>query len=297
MQGIEEVANDIFVIEPDFDGVKNAFSMYIIRGRKGIVIETGPTITIPLVTKAIEQLGINDLSHIMLTHVHLDHAGGAGTLSELYPNAEVLVHPEGLQHLVDPSRLINGAKKMWGENVQDKFGQVLPIPESRIRVPKDNEVITIDGRDFQIIFTMGHASHHMVIFEKGIKGLFCGDALGWLAKDAKSFPYPAVSPPDHDHEIYLENMVMLTRLRPRKLFFSHGSIVNTTGDFMALAIENARMFADIAYKGLNEGITPDLIYKRAIDYASNRYNGQLNELDVSLTAASYEAYYRIKGLN
>lgn len=296
MLEVKEVSSNVFLLEPEIDGIQNAFSIYLIQMNdgKGVIIEPGPTITLPYVLEAMKSLGISDLSYIILTHIHVDHAGGAGAISGLYPKAKVLVHPSGVQHLIDPSRLIRGTKRVWGHDFEEKFGSVMPVPESRIRVPKDSEVISVDGRELQIIYTPGHAPHHFAIYDRSIGGLFCGEAVGWLGQGSEPFPLPAVSPPNFEQKAYVESLELLSRLKPRKLFLSHGGVINEPDAFLTLSMKNTQAFRQIVFEGLKEGVTQDAINKRIVGYALNCHDGKLDETALKMTAGGYTLYFMNK---
>ena len=296
MTDVNEVADNIFQLETSIDGVKNSFSVYLIRGSKGVLIEPGPAITLPLIQEAMKQLGMKSLAYIIPTHIHVDHAGGTGALSGIFPEAMVLVHPRGRKHLIDPSRLMASTKTVWGDNFEERFGPVLPVPESRVNTPEDGEIVSIDGRELQMIYAPGHAPHHMAVFDKKSRALFCGEALGLLGKSPYPFPLPAVAPPHFEQDLYLETMDKLRRIRPDILLFSHGGAVSNPEEIIAIAEENARDFGDMILKALRNGEKPEEIGERFRDYAVNRFGRELDETDLKMTVGGYAIYFKSKGL-
>ena len=126
------------------------------------------------------------MKYIIVTHIHLDHSGGAGQLARELPESQIIVHPRGARHLIDPSRLVAGARQLYGERFDEYFGEILPVPAERIHTPEDGETLELEeGRSLTIYHTPGHARHHLVVNDPAGKGLFSGDAVGSC--------YPALS--------------------------------------------------------------------------------------------------------
>lgn len=162
MLNMEEVAERTYHLEvpiPKFDTI---FTVYFIDETEGVLIEPGPSVTIPSIQEAMKQLGMKPLAYIIPTHIHLDHAGAIGSLAQLFPHAKVVLHPLGAKHAVNPSRLIESTKMAFGDDFEDVYGPIIPI----------------DGRELHIIYAPGHATHHIAIFDQKTRGLFCGEALG-----------------------------------------------------------------------------------------------------------------------
>ena len=138
---IEEVAEATYRLEAILPRALYTFSVYLIRGTEGVLIEPGPAAMFPFIQEGMKQLGIASLSCIIPTHIHLDHGGGAGKLAELFPQARVVLHPRGARHIADPSRLIEGTRMAYGDDFELTYGPILPVPESQIKVPADGEII------------------------------------------------------------------------------------------------------------------------------------------------------------
>jgi len=293
---MEEVAEGIYRLETPIPGMTTVFAVYLIKESEGILIEPGPGAAVPSIREGMSQLGMKDLALIIPTHIHVDHAGGTGALAQLFPGAKVLVHPAGLKHAVDPSRLIESTKSVFGADFEASFGAIAPIPEPQIRVPEDGEVISINGRELQIIYAPGHAPHHIAIFDRSTQGLFCGEALGLPGQDDKPFPLPAVAPPSFDQELYLETMEKLRGLGPQILLYSHGGVGREPDSLISIAAENTRALGDIILNALKEGETAEAIGRRVGDYVSSRFGLQLSELDLAMTVGGYALYFTKKGL-
>ena len=244
----------------------------------------------------MKQLGMEDLAYIIPTHIHMDHAGGIGTLAELFPKAKVLVHPRGVKHAVDPSRLINSTKMVFGDDFELRFGPIAPVQESQILAPEDGEIISIDGRELQIIYAPGHAPHHMVILDHSLKGLFCGEALGFPSQGAEIFLLPAVAPPSFDQDLYLETIERLRQLEAQMLFYSHGGVELEPDRLITMVVENTRTFGDMVLAGLKEGQALEAISHRIGDHFISQYGLKVNETDIEVIVAGYAIYFNSKGL-
>jgi glyoxylase-like metal-dependent hydrolase (beta-lactamase superfamily II) len=297
MLDAKEVADKIYRFETGLSVMTSLFTVYLIKEPQGVVIDPGPGSLVPRIQEAMKRLGLKDLAYIIPTHIHVDHAGGAGKLAQLFPEAKVLVHPAGLKHAVDPSKLIEGTKTVFGPDFEAGFGPILPVPESQIKVPQDGEIIKVGGRELQIVYAPGHAPHHIAIFDRSVKGLFCGEALGLPGGEGNRTLLPAVAPPSFDQEIYIETMEKLRKLNARILFYAHGGVVGHDADrLIKQAEENTRIIGDIILQALKQGGTTGDINRRVKESASRRFAMTLTEMDLALTVGGYEVYYKKKGL-
>jgi glyoxylase-like metal-dependent hydrolase (beta-lactamase superfamily II) len=297
MLDIKEVADRIYRFETGLSAMTSLFTVYLIKENQGVVIEPGPAALVPRIQEAMKKVGMKDLAYIIPTHIHVDHAGGAGKLAQLYPEAKVVVHPAGVKHAVNPSRLIESTKTVFGDDFEAGFGPILPVPESQIKSVTDGEIVKVDGRELQIIYAPGHAPHHIVIFDRSVKGIFCGEALGIPGGEGDRILLPAVAPPSFDQEIYLETMEKLRKLNAQVLFYAHGGVVGHDADkLITQAEENTRILGDIILNALKEGGTNEDVTRRIREYASRRFAMTLTDMDLALTIGGYEVYYKKKGI-
>ena len=294
---LKEVADRIYRFEAGLPVMTSLFTVYLIKEAQGVLIEPGPAALVPQIQEAMRKLGMKDLAYIMPTHIHVDHAGGAGRLAQLFPAAKVVVHPAGVKHAVNPSRLIESTKTVFGEAFEAGFGPILPVPESQIKSVADGEIIKVDNRELQIIYAPGHAPHHIAIFDRSVQGIFCGEALGLPGGEGNRVLLPAVAPPSFDQEIYLETMEKLRKLKARILFYAHGGVVGHDPDkLITQAEENTRILGDIILQVLKQGGTTEDVTRRIKEYAAKRFALTLTDMDLALTVAGYEVYYKKKGL-
>jgi glyoxylase-like metal-dependent hydrolase (beta-lactamase superfamily II) len=296
MVSVSEVADKVFRLGVHVEAMNAELPVYLIREREGVLIETGPTAVAPQVREGIEQVGMKDLAYIIPTHIHVDHAGGAGTLARLFPDAKVVVHPAGLKHLVDPTRLIDSTKMVWGEDFESRLGPLVPIPESRLLAAEDRGAVTVNGRELQFIYTPGHAPHHMSIYDRKVNGIFCGEAVGMPGRGTEPVPMPAVAPPSFDQKLYLDSMEKLRQLGARILFFSHGGVGLDPDSLISIAEENTRALGAIVLKALKEGRSDREIVRLIDDYIGGRFGTKADETDLMMMVGGYAIYFVSNGL-
>jgi glyoxylase-like metal-dependent hydrolase (beta-lactamase superfamily II) len=267
--------------------------IYIINGPAPVLVDPGPASAIPAVQDALKQLAIKQLDYIFLTHLHMDHFGGAGALSNLYPKAKVTVHPDYARHAVDPSRLRGVFRIIWGEDFESRFGKVESVPEDRLLLPREGDVISAGGREFEFIYTPGHAPHHMCILDRQTRGLFCGEALG-----EPDYQMPAAPPNSFDLDTYIESSEKLLAmdLGLEMLYYSHGTVEREPEVLIARNAENARVFGEVVWEGLSLKESSEAICRRIDEHAFNTYGVRLPERAVSVTAAGFILFYNEKAL-
>ena len=196
-------------------GRPRAGAVYHIHGEKHALIETGTSLACPYIAEALGEI---DLDYIFVTHVHLDHAGGAGYLARDHPKAKMVVHPRGAGHLIDPTRLVESVRTVTGD-LFSHYGEVIPVPGERIHVAEDGERFDLGrGATIEAIETPGHAPHHLCFFEHDAGGLFTGDAAGILHQGKV---FPATPPPNFDLELSLKSLERLRDYRPETLYYTH----------------------------------------------------------------------------
>jgi len=296
MINIEEVAEKTYRIPVLIPKVNTIFAVYFIHETKGVVIEPGPTATIPSIQEAMKQLGMKELTYIIPTHIHIDHAGATGSLARLFPHAKVMLHPAGVKHAIDPSRLIESTKMAFGDDFEEYYGPILPVPKSQVEVPSDGEIISIDGRELQIIHAPGHATHHIAIFDQKTRGLFCGEALGLPHAGAESSPLPAAAPPSFNIEVYLKTIERLRELHPRILFYSHDGVGRKPEELISRVTENTKFFGDVILKALRAGETTEAINHKIQEQISSRLGINLEEMDMGMTIRGFIFYFKKQGL-
>jgi glyoxylase-like metal-dependent hydrolase (beta-lactamase superfamily II) len=206
---------------------------------RAAVIDTGPGTAVPLILAALAELGIprEAVDYLFLTHVHLDHAGGAGVLMRALPNARCVIHPRGAPHMIDPEKLIAGTRAVYGEELYRKlYGEIVPIPSERLAITQDGQRFAMGARVFECVHTPGHALHHQAIVDGHSRGIFTGDTFGVSYREFDTargaWIMPTTTPTQFDPAQLKASIEKLMAFRPRHLYLTHYSQV---GDCIRLA--------------------------------------------------------------
>ncbi|MEJ2296967.1 MAG: MBL fold metallo-hydrolase [Woeseiaceae bacterium] len=205
----------------------------IVEGGRGAFVDTGTNDSVPLLLDALARQGLDvaDVEFVFLTHIHLDHAGGAGLLMQHLPNAQCVLHPRGAPHMVDPERLIAGTIGVYGEErTREMYGDVIPIDADRISVAEDEDWYEMNGRRFQALHTEGHARHHYVLYDPQGRGVFTGDSFGISYRELDTargeFIFPTTTPASFDPEEAHKAVDRIMALDPDYLYLTHYSRVS-----------------------------------------------------------------------
>ncbi len=222
MANIQQIAADLILIDAHYSGTPGAIAVYLLLGERPALIETGPATSVETVLEGIRQAGLDplELRAAAVTHIHLDHSGGAGTLAARNPNLEVYVHPFGAPHLIDPSRLIASARRLYGATLEKLLGEPHPIPASRVHVLKDGDEVLLGSRTLAAFSSPGHATHHHVYLDRASGDLFTGDAAG-VALAGSRYVTPPTPPPELDFAAWRRTLARLRALQPRRLLLTH----------------------------------------------------------------------------
>ena len=204
-------------------------AIHLLRsGDRLALVDTGTSHSLPAVLDSIAALGLtpDHVDWVVLTHIHLDHAGGAGALMHALPQARLLVHPRGARHMVDPSRLIASATSVYGEAViRDTYGEILPVDASRVVESHDGMALDFNGRGWTVYDTPGHARHHHALFDHDSNGIFTGDTFGLaypeLAADGRAFIIPTTTPVQFEPAAMRQSVDRLAAMRPECLYLTH----------------------------------------------------------------------------
>jgi glyoxylase-like metal-dependent hydrolase (beta-lactamase superfamily II) len=210
-------------VDLNFLGRPGIIATAVLKNSGGVaLVDPGPSTTLATLYKALAQQGIavRDIRRILLTHIHLDHAGATGTLLEANPEIEVLVHERGARHLVDPSKLMASATRLYGADMDRLWGEVRPVPAARVTSLVGGERITAGGREFEVAATPGHASHHVSFFDRAAGVAFVGDTAG-IRRGTGTYIMPPTPPPDIDLEAWRASADRILAWDPDTLFLTH----------------------------------------------------------------------------
>jgi len=254
-----EVAAGLTAIDTFYGGRERYTAAYLLAADEPAIVETGPTTSAEHVVAGLDRLGIgpSDLAHIVVTHIHLDHAGGVGRLARVFPRATIWVHERGAPHLHDPTKLVASATRLYGETqMASLFGPVEPVPAERIRPLAEGDQVVLGGRTLDVLDTPGHASHHVALADSVTGSVFTGDALGIHVPDVPVLR-PATPPPDFDVELAVRSIERIrARARSGIVLFSHFGPVTDVDRICDLAVRRTRGWAEVVRVALQR--TDDL---------------------------------------
>ena len=228
-----------------YDGITAG---YLIRGSRPCLVDTGTAPSAPVVRTALDALGVGpaDLATVVVTHIHLDHAGGTGDMAGHYPGAEIVVHERGARHLADPGRLMASARRVYGDSLDRLFGELAPTPADRIRAVDEVGRIDLgDGRWLESHYSPGHARHHVGLLDSVSGDLYVGDAAGVYLPETGDLR-AATPPPDFDLEQALGSLRKFGTLRPTRLLFSFATTgpVNAADETLRRSAEEMLVWVD-----------------------------------------------------
>ena len=232
MSLITDYGQGIFAIDSGFGRPMLDAVHLLVEGKRAALIDTAVNSGVPHVMEALKSLGLapDQVDYVILTHIHLDHAGGAGALMALLPEAKLLVHPRGARHMADPGKLLAGTMAVYGaELTQQMYGKLIPVPPERIMETRHEQVIALNGRELLLVDSPGHARHHICIRDSRTGHVFSGDTFGMsyreLDRDGRQFIFPTTSPVQFDPPALHRSIDMLLELEPQAIYLTHYSQV------------------------------------------------------------------------
>jgi len=259
-----EISDGVFLIDTLAAGTPGLVACYFIKGKRSALVDAGyPSSANSVLTELRSLSGTGPhVDYLIPTHVHLDHAGAIGRLSEEMPKARVLVNEHGLKHLIDPSKVAATAASLFGEKAMKKYGTPLPVPKERLEAV--GELYKLDlgaGRELRIFYTPGHAWHHLSVLLENERLLITGDAVG-VRYSGFDFPIPATPPPGFDGEQYVKSLKGFMRMEPAALLLPHfGSVRQNIRAFLATNIETIRRWTSAAAEMVEAGEPVDRLFE------------------------------------
>jgi glyoxylase-like metal-dependent hydrolase (beta-lactamase superfamily II) len=290
---LTDLGNDVFQIDTQMAGYPGITAGYLIRGSRPCLVETGTAPSAPVVRAALSSLGVGaaDLATVVVTRIHLDHAGGAGDIAAMYPAAEIVVHQRGARHLADPSRLMASARLVYGSALDRLFGELRPVPASRIRAVDETGTVDLgDGRQLTSHYSPGHAKHHVGLLDSRSGDLYVGDAAGVYIPETGDLR-PATPPPDFSLETALSSLRLFTGLAPSRLLFSHYGPVSSVASTLERSAEELHVWVEHTRAARSAGLDLDHAVALVSERTRDRYQAFAPDADPALT----ERFERISG--
>ena len=238
----------VLQIDTLLGGWEEVTAGYLIEGSAPLLIETGSQTSVPALLGALDAHGVapGDLAGIAVTHIHLDHAGGVGDVARAFPRATVYVHPKGARHLVDPSRLIDSAARVYGPLLDGLYGRLDPTPAERIRILEDGEPVAVSAtRSLVTVDSPGHAKHHLALHDTESGILFAGDAVG-VRLPGGGVLRPATPPPDFDLDLAVSSLRKFRGRSPSGVALAHYGLLPDPLDMLEEAEAILRRWAEVA---------------------------------------------------
>lgn len=250
---VTKIDNHIYLIHLELAGIKNYIASYFLRGREAALVETGPASTVHNMFTALKEMNVKpeEVSYVAVSHVHLDHAGGAGALLKHLPNARIVVHRRGAPHVANPEKLWTQARRVLG-GIAEAYGKPERVPEDKIISTTGDVTFDLGNHvELRAIETLGHASHHLSYYEPSGEGIFTGDAGGiYLNKLDAIVP---TTPPPFRLDMALASLDKLINLKPKRLYYTHFGKADEAVEKLERYSKQLKLWARIAKRGIENG--------------------------------------------
>lgn len=292
------LAPDVSYVDLDFQGLPGVIATGVLADASGVtLVDPGPTSCLGTLRRSLAErgLGVSDVRAVLLTHIHLDHAGVTGTLVQQNPAIDVYVHERGARHMIDPARLIDSATRLYGTQMGPLWGAMLPVPAGRVTALRGGESITVGGRRFEIAYTPGHASHHVSYLQPDIGLAWVGDTAG-VRVGTSPLVLPPTPPPDIDLEAWDESLARIRAWGPARLFLTHFGPVEAVAAHLDDLAVTLRETAEMVRRSLEAG--PDEAAQfAAYSEAFGRYiRRSMSERDATTYERAAPNLYNWQGL-
>lgn len=286
MAQYQQLNDDITCIDTEQQRTGLAASYLIGHAGRYAFIDTGTSLSTPSLLQVLDDKGIarEQVDYVMPTHVHLDHAGGAGALMQALPNARLVMHPRGARHMIDPTRLIEGAAAVYGsDGVRRMYGEIVPVPEARVDIVEVGEgrEVTFDlgGRRLVLVDAPGHARHHYVIWDALSRGWFTGDTFGVSYRefdwDGRHYLIPTTTPVQFDPSAWLQSLERLLAESPKYMYLTHYGRVGNVEQMAETLRRDLAAYQRIARE---QADTPD-VHARLTAALMQHHIDELSRLD------------------
>jgi glyoxylase-like metal-dependent hydrolase (beta-lactamase superfamily II) len=290
---ITALGHEVFQVDTRMAGYDGITAGYLIRADRPCLVETGTAPSAPVVRDALAQLGIGpgDLTTVVVTHIHLDHAGGVGDIAAMFPAAQIVVHQRGARHLADPSRLMASARLVYGDALDRLFGVLAPVPAERIVALDDHGTVDLGGgRRLDSHYSPGHAKHHVGLVDSDTGDLYVGDAAGVYLPETGDLR-PATPPPDFDLGTALASLRTFAGLQPARLLFSHYGPVTPVSETLDRSAEEITVWVEETRQARTAGLDLDHAVAMVRERTKERYAAFNPDVDPAIA----EKFDRVSG--
>jgi glyoxylase-like metal-dependent hydrolase (beta-lactamase superfamily II) len=262
------LTDDTGLIDLHFQDTPRIIASYLLPTSDGLaLIECGTTPTIERLLEGIKELGHDpaDLRHILVTHIHLDHAGAAGQIMERFPDVRLYVHEIGAPHMIDPANLIRSAERIYTDRMEELWGEIKPVPADRVQPLTDGDVLNVGGRELRVVYTPGHASHHVAYHDPVNDQVFTGDVAGVRIPPAIEV-WPPTPPPDINIEGWHESIDRLREIAPGKMLLTHYGPHTDVSAHLDQLESRIDEWVSLIETLANEGLDRDQIVERLAEH-------------------------------
>jgi glyoxylase-like metal-dependent hydrolase (beta-lactamase superfamily II) len=294
---IEELDAGIFLIDLGFQNRKEVVAAYLLVSDDELaLIETGPGSTIEHLRRALKRIGFTfqDLTRVLVTHIHLDHAGAAGLIARENPRVTVHVHPFGAPHLVDPTKLINSATRIYGDQMEPLWGEFAPIHADQVAAFEDEQSLRVAGRNLRVYFTPGHAWHHVAFWDQATATLFTGD-VGGVRMPNHTYVCAPTPPPDLDPGAWANSVARMEALGARRLCLTHFGPVYDPGYHLDQVMPEVNKFIGLGVDLFERGADQDRVRQALINQMATDLDSDDPEVLASYEMAT-PAYMAAMGI-
>lgn len=285
MKALETLSPSAALVDVEYRGRPCVIAATVLRAGEGVaVLDPGPALSLDTLLAKLEREGlkIGDIKMVLLTHIHLDHAGATGVLVRRNPAIKVVVHRRGAGHLADPTRLLESAARLYGEDLKSWWGEVLPVPASNLQAVDGGERLELDGLTLEVAYTPGHANHHVSYFDPRDGIVYAGDTAG-IRLSGRPFIFAPTPPPDIELELWEGSLRQLELWNPERLVLTHFGAVGQTREHLERFRERLHCWSEQVRRSLEEGGTDA---ERAARFA----NWVLDELKNAAAQVEIERY-------
>ena len=276
------LAGGVSWVDLNFLNRPHAIATAVILGAGSVaLIDPGPSTCLDTLELGLDSRGVRfeDVTHLLLTHIHLDHAGATGTIVRRHPHIKVLVHEKGAPHVLDPGKLVASASRLYGDQMDRLWGVIEPVPHEHLIVLTGGEQVQAGGRTFEVAYTPGHASHHVSYFDRSSGVAFVGDTAGVCVDGG--YVLPPTPPPDIDIDLWHGSVARIEEWAPQTLFLTHFGPINNPHPHLRTLVDNLETMSGIVRKRLSEPGPDDEKASRFAEDVTRELRRQMNETQVA----------------